>query len=67
MHRVHEDPTKVEVIFYVRKNGAPLPAKESLGVFSQLSDVEMSALLGYPVSRGILSVLIWVQTIFKGY
>ena len=54
MHRVHEDPTKVEVIFYVLKNGAPLPAKESLGVFSQLSDVEMSALLGYPVSRCML-------------
>ena len=55
--RLFEDPTKVDVVFYVRKNGVPLSSKESLDVFSQLSDVEISAILGYPVSQKLLFYL----------
>ena len=50
VERLFEDPTKVDVMFYVMKAGVPMSSRDSLEVFSQLSDVEASALLRYPVS-----------------
>ena len=53
VERLFEDPTKVDVMFYVIKAGVPMSSRDSLEVFSQLSDVEASALLTYPVNKRI--------------
>ena len=51
MERLFGDPENVDIVFFIRQAGVPLPSSQSVKVFNQLSDVETSALLRYPVSE----------------
>lgn len=52
------DGTSVDVTFEVYKDGAVVPALEAEKTFQTLSDVQLSAAIGYPVC---MLCLFWVD------
>ena len=50
MERLFGALENVDIVFYVREDGVPLPSSQAVKIFNRLSDVETSALLTYPVS-----------------